>query len=311
MKPMATGQVWTVPPQLSRLQWRVRHAVASVTSGDYRSVFRGRGMELDQVVQYQWGDDPRDIDWNVTARLGEPYRKRFVEERDLSVLLIFEDSPALQFGSQGRSRRDTLLEAAALLMLISAANRDRVSLLYISPSGHWLGRASGAQRDTQRLASLLLQQPAPALEGPARCEIPWALTRRVARRGSVLAWLGPFLPAPLPPDWRELQQRCHALGVRADDAWDEELPPELRVCAYDALAGCLTTIDSRSAAERAAHRRWRDDRAAHFRHLFPHLGDRIPIGNDEDPLAVLVAWFRRAASVSRGKPMSAGEHVLP
>src|SRR5215510_9376038 len=115
---------------LARLEWRVRHAVANRISGDYRSVFRGRGMELDQVVKYQWGDDLRDIDWNVTARLGEPYRKRFIEERDLSVIFVFEDSPALQFGSEGRTRRETLLETAALFMLISSINRDRVGLVY-------------------------------------------------------------------------------------------------------------------------------------------------------------------------------------
>jgi hypothetical protein len=118
---------------LRRLEWQARHAVNTSVSGDYRSAFRGRGMEFDQVVKYQWGDDPRDIDWNVTARLGEPYRKRFVEERDLSVIFVFEDSPALQFGSEGRTRRETLLETAALLMLISSINKDRVGLLYSSP----------------------------------------------------------------------------------------------------------------------------------------------------------------------------------
>ena len=66
---------------LRQLEWRVRHAVENVLSGEYRSAFRGRGMEFDQVVKYTFGDDIRDIDWNVTARLGEPYRKKFIEER--------------------------------------------------------------------------------------------------------------------------------------------------------------------------------------------------------------------------------------
>src|SRR3954468_22705529 len=117
---------------LRQLEWRVRHAVENVLSGEYRSAFRGRGMEFDQVVKYQWGDDLRDIDWNVTARLGEAYRKKFVEERELSMILLMEDSPALQFGSAGRSRRETLLETAALLMLVAALNRDRVGLFYTS-----------------------------------------------------------------------------------------------------------------------------------------------------------------------------------
>src|SRR5207247_3088332 len=94
---------------LRQLEWRVRHAVENVLSGEYRSAFRGRGMEFDQVVNYEYGDDVRDIDWNVTARLGDPYRKQFVEEREVTLLLVFEDSPALHFGAGTQSNRKALL----------------------------------------------------------------------------------------------------------------------------------------------------------------------------------------------------------
>src|SRR5471030_3272384 len=90
---------------LRQLEWRVRHSVENVLSGEYRSTFRGRGMEFDQVVRYEFGDDVRDIDWNVTARLGEPYRKKFVEEREVTVLVVLEDSPTLCFGSEAESKR--------------------------------------------------------------------------------------------------------------------------------------------------------------------------------------------------------------
>ncbi len=300
MTPGSATSLPVVPGALlSRLEWRVRHAVANSISGDYRSVFRGRGMEFDQVVKYLWGDDPRDIDWNVTARLGEPYRKQFVEERDLTVALVFEDSPALQFGSDGRSRRETLLQTAALLMLISAANKDRVSVLYVSPTGHWLERALPGRRDVLRVASLLLSQPPPALEGPSRCEVPWNLVRRAITRRSVLPWFGPFLPAALPGGWRELQQRYQVIGVRADDAWDHELPPGMRFAAFDPLSGRLTTIDTDSVAERAAHRRWRGEREGHFTHLFPRLADRIKVDNREDPLNALGAYFHRMGAGAR------------
>jgi uncharacterized protein (DUF58 family) len=277
----------------------VRHAVTNNISGDYRSVFRGRGMEFDQVVKYLWGDDPRDIDWNVTARLGEPYRKKFVEERDLSVALVFEDSPALQFGSKGRTRRETLLQSAALLMLISAANKDRVGVFYISPTGHWFERAVAGRRDVVRVASLLLSQPPPTLDGASRCTIPWSMVRKAVPRRSVLPWFGAFLPGQLPSGWRELQQRYQVIGVRADDAWDDELPAGMRFAAYDPLSGRLTTIDSDSIAEKAAHRRWRGEREGHFAHLFPRLADRLKVANDEDPLNALGAYFHRQSASGR------------
>lgn len=280
---------------VSRLEWRVRHEVANSISGNYRSVFRGRGLEFDQVVKYEWGDDPRDIDWNVTARLGEPYCKRFVEERDLSVLLVFEDSPALQFGSRGRTRRETLLQVAALLILICTANRDRVSVLYVSPAGRWLERAP-PRRAILRVVSRLLSQPAPPLGGASGCTMPWALVRSFAADRSIVPWCGPFLPATVPAGWHDLQQHYQVIGVRADDAWDRELPADMRLDAYDPVSGALTILDSMSLAGRAAHGRWRAAREKHFSQLFPRLADRITVSNQEDPLSALLRCFQRTAN---------------
>lgn len=278
---------------LQGLEWRARHAVNTTVSGEYRSAFRGRGMEFDQVVKYQWGDDPRDIDWNVTARLGEPYRKRFIEERDLTIVFIFEDSPALQFGSDGRTRRDTLLETAALLMMVSAINRDRVGLLYSAPGKSWFQRALPGRKGIMRTAAMLLGQEAPALDGPAKCTLPWQFIKKSSSRGSVLVWLGPFAPAGMPDLWRELQQRHQAVGVRADDPWDVELPRHAKIPAYDPLAGKLTLLNTSLATERAAHAQWRDRREAYFTELFPRLDDRLIVPNTADPLQSLVAWFHR------------------
>jgi uncharacterized protein (DUF58 family) len=278
---------------LRKLEWRARHAVNTTVSGEYRSAFRGRGMEFDQVVKYQWGDDLRDIDWNVTARLGEPYRKKFVEERDLTVIFVFEDSPALQFGSEGRTRRETLLETAALFMLVSSINRDRVGLLYASPGKSWFQRALPGRKGTLRIASRLLAQEAPTLEGASDCDLPWRFMRKAASKGSVLLWFGGFSPVEMPEPWRELQQRYQTVGVRADDPWDSELPADAQFAAYDPIAGHLTAIDTSSAAERAAHARWRERREAHFAQLFPRHEDRLIVRNMDDPLQALVGFFHR------------------
>jgi uncharacterized protein (DUF58 family) len=278
---------------LRRLEWRARHAVSTVVAGEYRSVFRGRGMEFEQVVKYQYGDDLRDIDWNVTARLGEPYRKRFVEERGLSVLFVFEDSPALQFGSGGRTRRETLLETAALLMLISSINKDRVALLYGAPGESLFQRALPGTKGVLRVASLLLNQRAPSLEGSATCAMPWQFIRKFASRGSVIVWLGAFSPAETPEAWQELQQRYQTVGVRADDAWDKELPMGAQLAAYDPIAGRLTTLNTSSSAERAAHGRWSEKRESYFTHLFPRDDGRLIVGNGEDPLQALISFFHR------------------
>ena len=129
----------------------MKQAVENPLTGEYRSVFRGRGMEFDQVVKYNFGDDIRDIDWNVTARLGEPYRKKFVEEREVTLLVVFEDTPSLQFGSGAQSKREALLEIAGLVMLLGAVNRDRVGFVHlVAPvgPGDTTGEAGGATSGT-------------------------------------------------------------------------------------------------------------------------------------------------------------------
>ncbi len=281
------------PAVLRRLEWRVRHAVNTSLTGDYRSSFRGRGMEFDQVVKYQWGDDLRDIDWNVTARLGEPYRKKFVEERELSLIFLFEDSPALQFGSSGRTRRDTLLEMAGLLMLLGSLNRDRVGVLYTSPVTSWFQKPLAGHKGVMRTASRLLGQEPPPIDAPSAVEPPWQFMRNIASKGSILLWFGAFTQAEQPAGWRAMQQRYQTVGVRADDAWDLSLPERTSFTAYDPLAGRLTSINTASSAERAAHARWRERRDAYFSDLFPQHDDRLVVRNTDDTLDALVGYFHR------------------
>lgn len=280
------------PALLRRLEWRVQHAVETMLTGNYRSAFRGRGMEFDQVVKYTWGDDLRDIDWNVTARLGEPYRKKFVEEREVTVLLVFEDSPALQFGSAGRTRRDTLLELAALLMLLGSTNRDRVGLLYCSPEGFWLRRPQPGREYTRRTAAMLLGQPAPALDAGGVVEVPWRLALRGVAAHSILVWLGPFLETPLPEEWPLLRRRYQLMGARADDPWDFALPARGRFAAFDPLAGRVLTLHA-GDAERAAHAAWRHRREEYFQSLFTDSRDQLAVRTDEPVFEAMVQFFRR------------------
>lgn len=115
--------------QVKRIQFHTGRQVADVLAGAYLSVFKGRGMEFDEVRPYVPGDDIRTIDWNVTARMGEPYVKRYVEERELTVLLLVDISPSQNFGSAQRSKREAAVELSALLAFSAIHNDDKVGLL--------------------------------------------------------------------------------------------------------------------------------------------------------------------------------------
>ena len=215
---------------LRQLEWRVRHAVENVLNGEYRSAFRGRGMEFDQVVKYEFGDDVRDIDWNVTARLGEPYRKKFVEEREVTVLIVFEDTPSLQFGSGAQSKREALLELAGLVMMLGAVNRDRVGFVHATPAGYTLREPVRGRGAILHAAASLLGAPAPALSSDAPASglstLPWRLIARAAPRHSVLIRLGDFPPRIEPEGWTVIKQRYQPMGFRVEDPWERALPDE-------------------------------------------------------------------------------------
>lgn len=288
---------------LKQLEWRVRHAVENVLSGEYRSAFRGRGMEFDQVVKYTFGDDIRDIDWNVTARLGEPYRKKFIEEREVSLLLVFEDSVSLQFGSGAQSKREALMELAGLVMMLGAVNRDRVGFLHASPGRYTLQEPVRGRGRILHAAATLLGQPAPSLESadpslPPADFIPWSLLAKAAPRHSIMIWLGDFPPPPEPaaertaPDgWSVLSRRYQTMGFRVDDPWERALPSGRALTTYDPVAGRLVTLDGASSAQRAAHAEWTRRRDAHFRELFPDPLSRLAVGTDQERLDALVRFF--------------------
>jgi uncharacterized protein (DUF58 family) len=288
---------------LRQLEWRVRHAVENVLSGEYRSAFRGRGMEFDQVVKYTFGDDIRDIDWNVTARLGEPYRKKFIEEREVSLLLLFEDSVSLQFGSGEKSKREALLELAGLVMMLGAVNRDRVGFLHASPAGYKLQEPVRGRGQILHAAATLLGQTPPTLEataGSAENFIPWRLLAKAAPRHSILIWLGDFPPRIEPEGWTVLSRRYQTMGFRVDDPWERDLPFDRILTTYDPVAGRLVNLNGASSAQRSAHAEWVAQREASFRTLFPNVLTRLTVRTDEDRLDALVRFFHRR--------MAAGHH---
>src|SRR3954453_1570436 len=115
--------------QVRRLQLRARRAVADLLGGEYRSVFKGAGIAFEEVREYQPGDDIRTIDWNVTARMGHPFIKRFVEERELTVMLVIDCSASNAFGSRQQQKREVAAELAAVLAFSAISNNDRVGLI--------------------------------------------------------------------------------------------------------------------------------------------------------------------------------------
>ena len=146
--------------RLRQLQLRTRYPVEHLLAGEYRSVFKGRGMDFDEIRQYQPGDEVRSIDWNVTARTGRPYIKRYIEERELAVWLVVDASASCRIAAPGRTKWDAIHELAALLTLSATRNHDRVGMIVCSDRVEQiLQPRKGRQHALRLLADLLAVQP--------------------------------------------------------------------------------------------------------------------------------------------------------
>lgn len=274
---------------LRRLEWRLRKRVDNPLVGDHRSLFRGRGMEFDRVVRYTFGDDVRDIDWNVTARLGEPYRKLFVEERDVTIHVVVNDTPALQFGSGDHSKRERLLELAGLILLMASLNRERASMVHRWPGGETRLPPTRHRRRVMTALTQLFdsQLPDPGANLPFD-ETPLALSG--VPRSALVIWLGE-VPRTMPGiEWAARMRRQQVIGIRIEDAWERH-PPDTAFTAYDPVRGDLAVVVPGSSIK-AAHAAWAAEQTARWEAWWPQPGQRLVIDALADPLVALVGFLR-------------------
>lgn len=259
--------------------------------GEHRSIFRGRGMEFDQVVRYEFGDDVRDIDWNVTARLGEPYRKVFVEEREVTVLVIVNDDPALQFGSGAVTKREIMFEVAGLALMLATINRERAALLYHAPDGTTFYPPTRRRARILNAIAGLYRAPLPDPTTPfAGSPIP----ARPVPRGALIVWLGEVPEGGPPHEWTAIRRRHQVIGIRVEDEWERKGPALQDALAYDPASGDLVQVRD-SAAARAAHATWYAEREKRWRAWWPDPDNRLVVSTTADPLAALIRFLRSRA----------------
>ena len=255
----------SVIEQVKRLHIRTRHQVADVLAGAYLSVFKGSGIEFDEVRPYVPGDEIRSIDWNVTARTGEPHVKRFVEERELTVMLLVDISGSQEFGSTIQSKREAASEFAALLAFSAIANKDKIGLmlfhgdteLYIPPRkgqkhAMRIVREVLAHQHEQKKEDLSFVKRVlqffrkSTLEKGRRTDIGAALEfcRRVLNRRSVLFVISDFIDTGYLPTLRNVNRKHDVVAVRTYDEAEVNLLGDGLIELRDAETGRNQLLDA-------------------------------------------------------------------
>jgi uncharacterized protein (DUF58 family) len=231
-----------VARQVRRLEIQTRQLVRALAAGEYASAFRGRGVEFAEVREYQPGDDIRTIDWNVTARLGQAFVKRFHEERELTVFFLLDISGSTLFGSRLRTKLDLGTEVCAVLALAAARTNDRTGLVCFADRVVRMVEPGRGRRQALRLVAELLSGLQAG--GNTGLREGLELMESVLRRRSVLFLISDFLSPGYEGPLTRLGRRHDTIAIQLRDPRERELPSIGLVPARDPESGAWRWIDT-------------------------------------------------------------------
>ncbi len=280
--------------KVRRIEIKTKGLSKQIFSGEYQSAFKGRGMSFSEVRNYQYGDDVRNIDWNVTARSGEPYVKVFEEERELTVMLLVDISPSSFFGSVDQMKNELIAEICAVLAFSATTNNDKVGLLLFSDRiEKFIPPKKGRQHILRIIRELIDTQPV-----GQGTDIGQALQyfANMVKKRSICFVLSDFLATDYDKPLRIAARRHDLIGIHLFDPREEELPPVGLIRARDAETGHLQWIDTNRRSVREQYAAWFQEQVTYFRQTFAQSGaDTISMRTTESYTNALHRFFKRRA----------------
>ena len=285
--------------KVRQIEVRTRHLVDDTLAGSYHSVFKGRGMNFDEVREYVPGDAIRTIDWNVTARPGVPHVKKFTEERELTILLVIDVSNSGLFGSGDETKREMMAELGSVLAFSAVRNNDKVGLVLFSDFVElYIPPKKGRSHILRVIREILFFRP----RGKGT-DIGQALdfVNRVTKRKCVTFLVSDFcLPGDfqetleaLQPKLRLTSRRHDLIGVSVTDPRERELPDVGRITLEDAETGEQILLNTGDAWTRKAYANLAADQHTRLRTTMRKSGiDLLELSTDSSYIAPLIGFFR-------------------
>ncbi|MGQ0765871.1 MAG: DUF58 domain-containing protein [Gemmatimonadota bacterium] len=286
--------------QVKLIELRTRRLVNSLFSGEYRSIFKGQGMEFAEVREYQPGDEVRSIDWNVTARMRRPFVKRYIEERELTIMLVVDISGSSAFGTVRRFKSEVATELAAVLTMSAVRNNDRVgALLFTDRVEHFVPPRKGRRHALRIIRDVLAHSP----QG-RKTDVGAALEylRNLLRQHAIVFLVSDFADYTLERPLKLLAQRHDVVAVRVEDPAELTLPMVGLARLQDPETGETVFVDTSDQRVRASFEADVRESIGRTRALFRRLAiDEIPISTASSYIEPLLRFFRaREKRVARG-----------
>jgi uncharacterized protein (DUF58 family) len=278
---MAEQNITDILKKVQRIQIVANRTVNDLMAGQYKSVFRGRGIEFDEVREYQLGDDIRTIDWNVTARTGTPFIKRFCEERELTVLILVDVSASGVFGSGGQSKMDLIVEVAAMLMFSALKNNDKVGLItFCDKVIDYFPPRKGKANVLKLIRQLVSASPVPRETNLA---VALDYLNRVQKRRGVVFLMSDFLAPSARHTITVANKRHDLIAVSVSDPREQALPDVGFITLKDAETGETVELDTRHAQVREMFQSRSSGRADVLAQTLKKAGvDQLRVQTDED-----------------------------
>lgn len=280
--------------RVRQIEIRSRRAVQDVMGGEYHSVFKGRGMEFDQVREYSPGDEIRDIDWNVTARTGRPFIKRYVEEREQTVFFLVDASASGVFGTTGRMKGEIAAEICAVLAFSAIKNNDQVGMLSFTDAVEELIPPQKGRKHVLRVVRQMLFGQAQGRGTDIALAVD--TLNRLLKRRAIVFLVSDFLAPELRQPLLRANRRHDLVAIHLLDPREAELPPVGIIELHDAETGRTMLVDAASRRVRERYANSNRLRLLGLEKTFQQTGvDHITIRTDQPYLEPIVRFFRMRA----------------
>ncbi len=278
--------------KVRKIEIKTKGLSRHIFSGEYHSAFKGRGMSFSEVRNYQYGDDVRNIDWNVTARTGEAHIKIFEEERELTVMILIDVSPSSFFGTIKQMKNEILTEICAVLAFSAINNNDKVGVLFFtSKIEKFIPPKKGKQHILRIIRELINIEP----EGHGT-DIGKALEylNNLIKKRSIAFILSDFLAKGYEDALRIASRRHDIVGIHMFDPREKTLPSVGLIRAVDSETGQMRWIDTSSAKVREQYEAWFEDNYEYLKSTFLKSGtDHVSIRTDESYVNALLKFFKK------------------
>ena len=281
--------------KIQRIEIFTNRLVNTVFAGEYESVFKGQGITFDEVREYQVGDEIRTIDWNVTARMGQAYIKKYVEERERVMMLVVDVSASTSFGSIAETKAEIAAEIAALLAFSAIKNNDKVGLICFTDTvEHFVAPRKGKRHVLRVVRDILHVQPK---QSGTNIETALAFVDQVLKPHSVVFLISDFKDTGYEKQLRLSSKRHSLIAVTLQDRRELELPDVGLIELEDAESGETMVVDTRSEEARQLYTELNQRAHAERRQVFrANQIDAIDIRTDESYVKPLIRFFRQRAA---------------